>query len=508
MSTIFTALNTANTALGSDEVVIETIGHNVANASTPGYSQQTANLAATPPYTVPSLFNKISAGQVGTGVQVTSITRARDTLLDGQYRDQNQYAGQWSALDTAYTQIQGVLPEPSSTGLSETMSAFWTSWQSLADDPTNAGAQAQVQQNGITLAHQLNTTAQQLTNAQQTADSYVTTDVQSVNNLAGQIANLNQQIAVVQATHQQPNDLMDQRDQLIDQLSNIAPITYSTQANGMVTINLATQVPGSNTLQVARPSEAPLVSGTTTNLLVSSPMGVPTYADLQPYVDTTLYPGVTDPIGGTLGAHLQVRDQIIGGATGLTSQLNTIAQALVADVNVQHAAGYTSSGSTGTPFFNVSPPAVSLTAPFTSVATVTAANITVDPAIVASPLAIAAASSASSPGDGSNAQAIANASSVVGAVGSPLPGVTLQQAYESMITTMGAGAQQAKNNNQSQGTVMQSLMAQRQSISGVSQDEQMTLLIQFQNSYSAAARVVTTVDSMLDTIINHMGLGN
>ena len=332
--------------------------------------------------------------------------------------------------------------------------------------------------------------------------------MKTINNLATQIANLNGQIAAVSASNQQPNDLMDQRDNMIDQLSNIAPIVYSTQPNGMVTINLATQVPGSTTLQIANASEAPLVSGTTTNLMLAVPMGVPTYADGNPYINPITFPTIPAPIGGTIGASINVRDTIIGGATGLITQLNNIAQAMTQDVNVQHALGFDMNGVTGKPFFNVTPPAVSLTAPFTAVGTVTAANITVDPAIVASAQAIAAASSAGAVGDGSNAQAISNERSVVGALGTPIPGLTIQSGYENMITTMGATAQLAHNNTQSQSTVIQSLTAQRQSVGGVNQDEQMTQLIEFQHSYEAAARVVTTVDSMLNTIINHMGLQN
>jgi flagellar hook-associated protein 1 FlgK len=508
MTTIFTALNTANTALGSDQIAIETIGHNVANAGTNGYSIQTANLQATPPYTVPSMVNAVGPGQIGTGVEVTTIGRGRDALLDGQFRYENQFAGQYSTLDTQYTQVQGILPEPSTTGLGAQLSAFWNGWQALADDPTNQGARAQVQQNGVALAAALNSDAQQLTQAQQTADNYVGSDVTTINNIATQIANLNGQIAAVGAVNQQPNDLLDQRDVMLDQLSNIVPITYTTQTNGMVTVNLATQVPGSTTLQVARPSEAPLISGTTTNLLVAVPMGVPTYADGNAYMDPILFPTQPAPIGGTLGAAIRMRDNVIGGATGLITQLNNIAQALAQDVNVQHAAGYDLNGNTNKPFFNVAPPAAPLTAPFSNVSTVTAANITVDPAIVANPQAIMAATTSGAVGDGSNAQAISNQRSTVGAVGSPLPGVTIEKGYENIITTLGASAQLAHNNNQAQSTVMQSLTAQRQAVGGVNQDEQMTLLIQFQHSYEAAARVVTTVDSMLDTIVNHMGLGN
>src|SRR5271165_6137917 len=123
MSSIFMALNTANSALQADQASIETIGHNVANASTDGYSQQTANLVASPAYSVPSQNRAAGPGQIGTGVTVQGITRARDALLDTQFRYQNQLAGQWSTLDTQLSQVQEILPEPASTGLGAQLSA-------------------------------------------------------------------------------------------------------------------------------------------------------------------------------------------------------------------------------------------------------------------------------------------------------------------------------------------------------------------------------------------------
>ncbi len=684
MSSIFLSLYSANSGLQADQAAIETVDHNVSNSGTPGYTEQTANMVASPPYTVPSMMGVSGPGQIGTGVTVQSVTRSRNFLLDTQWRYENQLAGQWSTLDTQYQQVQSILTEPSTTGIQSSLSAFWSNWQNLAGDPTNQGARATLQQSGVALATTFNSDAQQLGQAQSQADALVSSAVTTVNNAATQIANLNGQIAAVTATGQQPNDLMDQRDVLIDQISNNVPIVVTQNTNGTDTINIATQVPGSNSLQIARPSAAPLVSGVTTNLLAVSPMGQPTYASTASGTESvslagsfagpatpnymvnvtavtagvatnydystdggatwsaplavgaaiggsgvtpsftgtskvgdsyaftvgavgsnsasygvapsfgvsatmglagtfagpatenytlkvtgvtagavTTYQASTDggntwsatiaagtaigwsgitptfttgavvgdqfsftagavnssaatysvsgaglvdptaltpsgatavPIGGQLGAALRVRDTIIGGTTGLLAQLNTLAQAVVQAVNKQHALGYDQTGTiTGKPFF--------------SAASTTAANMAVDPAILANAQNIAA-STTGAIGDGSNAQAIANIQAQVGAAGSPLPNVTILQGVQNMISTLGANVQQAKNADQNQGTVMSSLTAQRQSIGGVSLDEQMTLLIQYQHSYESAARVVTTIDSMLNTIINHMGIGN
>lgn len=603
MPSLFMSLNTAYTALQADQAEIETIGHNVSNANTPGYSQQTVTLTASPAYAVPSLFRPMGAGQYGTGVTVSAVTRSRDPLLDAQFRYQSQLAGQWSTLDTNYGQLQGILPEPSTSALGSQITAFWNSWQSLANDPTNMGARAALQQSGVSLAATFNSDAQQVTQIQTVADAAATSAVTTINNAATQVANLNGQIRTVLAIGQQPNDLLDQRDLLLDQLANATPIITTQQADGTVTVQLATQVPGTTALQVANPNAAPLVSATTTNLLVANSGFQPTYTSTAaatdvmttsgtftgtaaaqyavkvtsvsagaptgvaystnggatwtasasggspftldglgvtvsfsgtasvgdefsyvaqpgsaagtvtgaPYLNpNTLTPAnaVTAPTGGQLGAALQVRDSVTGGPNGLLAQLTSLAQQLAKDVNTIHATGATLNGTAATSIAG-DPTGAFFVA--SSGATITAANLAVAAPIVSNAQNIAAAAgppATFAAGDGSLAQAIANARTTPGATGDPIPTITIQQAYENLVSGLGASAQQAKNGSSNQTLVMNSLTNQRQSVSGVSTDEQMTYLVQFQNSYAAAARIVTAVDSMLDTTINHMGLGN
>ncbi len=600
MPSLFMTLNTADTALSADQAVIETIGHNVANANTPGYSQQTVDLVPSPPYTIPTQVRPMSAGQLGTGVSVAGINRSRDPLLDIQYRYQNQLSGQWSTLQTQYQQLQGILPEPSTTGLGSQLSNFWNGWQAVANDPSNMGARATLQQSSIALTTAFNSASQQLTATQQVADASVQSSVTTINNNASQIANLNGQIMAVLANGQQPNDLMDQRDLLIDQISKIVPVITTAQPNGSVTVQLATQVPNSTTLQVANPSAPALVSSTTSTPLTFTSMGVPTYATTATNTGTetatvggaytgtssqqylikvtgvtagavtgisystdggqtytasasagspfTLSNGVTmsfsggtaatndqfsfvastsglsavsggsmlnpgaltpanatgAPLGGQLGASIQMRDSVIGGSNGLISQLNTLAKEITLEVNTQHITGYDLTGATGNPYFNASPPYNTAA----SVATVTAANFSVTSAIANNVQSIAAASVTNAVGDGTIAQAIANIQTQNGAATDPLPNITIQQGYENVIASLGANAQMANNSDQNQTVVMQTLTNQRLSVSGVSSDEEMTKLVELQHSYAAAARVITAVDSMLDTIINHMGLGN
>ena len=536
MSSIFLAMNTANSALQADQASLETVGHNVANANTDGYTQQSAHLVASLAYSVPSIMSPVGPGQLGTGVTVQNIMRSRDGLLDGQFRFANQSAGQWSTLDTQMNQVQSIFTEPSPTGLGTKLNTFWNTWQQVADDPTNVGARSALQQSSISLVNAFNGASQQLTQAQIAADTSVTGVVNDVNTLTSQIANLNGQIRTVLANNQQPNDLMDQRDLLIDHLSNLVPITYgnANPPDGTITVNLATQVPGANTLSPASTTVGTpaLVIGTTATALYyattnalpyTSPsyLAAPPPAPAAPGLPITTG-GLAPIIGGKLGSALQVRDQIIGSdpavpptlGTGLIAQLNTVVRAVAQAVNAIHGsvAGppystFDLNNNPGGSFFDVA--GVPLAGPpFTNVTTMTAANVIINAAIVASSSAIAASATTGAQGDGSVAQKIANVQNIKGIALSPLPNQTVNQGYETMISGLGATAQRAHNTSQVQVSVMNSLTNQRLSVGGVNLDEQMTFLVQLQHNYSAAARVVTAVDSMLETIVAHLGLGN
>src|SRR5580704_9010917 len=213
-------LQTALSGLEAAQAAIDTTGQNIANASTPGYSRQRVNMTERSQLTIPALSSYTGDGsQFGTGVDITSISRIRDTFLDGQYRAQNSIENGQNTTQTVLSQVQAGLNEPSSDGLSTTLNKFFTDWNSLASNPGNQGAQQAVMGDGQAVADQLNTMSGQLSTLEsQVTQQYNTlTDPSTgaIANDANQIAQLNGQIAQAQSAGINANDLLDQRDSAI-----------------------------------------------------------------------------------------------------------------------------------------------------------------------------------------------------------------------------------------------------------------------------------------------------
>ncbi len=238
MRSSFSGLDIAYRALQAQQQAIDVINQNIANANTPGYSRQIADLAATPPYTIPALNRDASAGQMGTGVAVTDIQRARSSFIDYQIRGESQTQGQWGKMRDALNQVEVVFDEPSDSGLNSLLSKFWQSWQDLANNPQDDGARRALVEQAQSLAVSLNSKYSQLTAIQQDLDRQITLGTQNVNQLAQQIASLNVSIAQVEASGQQANDLRDKRDLLLDQLSKTMGVTYYENSDGMVNVFL------------------------------------------------------------------------------------------------------------------------------------------------------------------------------------------------------------------------------------------------------------------------------
>ena len=428
----FMGLQTALRGLLASQEAIDTTGHNIANANTPGYSRQQANLTESYALTIPAYSNVTGGGvQLGTGVDVTTINRIRNTFLDIQYRAQNTTSNYASTQANILDQVQTGLAEPSDHGLQSQLSAFWSAWSDLANAPTSVAAKQTVIDAANSLVQTFNSIDQQLSTIQtQTATQYATLTGAGgqLQNDANQIAALNGSISQALAAGQQPNDLMDKRDALIDDLSSLGSVSVVDPGNGLLQITFG----GGST---------PLVSGTTVNWP----------------------PSIGTSPGGELGALTN-----LSGATGqiasYRSTLDNIANQLVTSVNAIH---------TATPFFS---------------------GTTAGTIAVAATTATIQTTTTGNPGANDVAQAIAG-----------LAGGAIDQAYSAFISGVGSDVQSTQSTQTTSQAVLDSIDNQRKSVSGVSLDEEMTNLVSFQRAYQASARMMTTIDSMLDTLINHTG---
>jgi flagellar hook-associated protein 1 len=426
-------LQTALSGLLAEQQALDVTGHNIANANTEGYSRQRAVLETNPPIVIPALSSRTGRGaELGTGVNVATYTRIRNAYLDSQYRAQNSALSGTATQAEELTQAEGAFNEPSSAAISSQLSAFWSAWSNLANSPTSEAAKQGVVAAGQELASTFNQLSAQLTTvANQAGEQYAarTGAAGEVQDYANQIAQLNGQIKLAEGAGQQPNDMLDRRDLLLDKLSALAQVTVTRQPDGTDTVSFGD-------------AAKPLVEGTTVN-----------------WPQT-----LTAAAGGQLGALLG-----LNGATGTLAAIRTtldgVAATLAGAVNALH---------TSKPFFTGT----------------TAATL----AVAVAPGEVQT-SSTGAPGGNDVALAIA-----------ALRGGAADQGYSALVEQVGSDVQTANNDQANLQTTMTAISDQRQSVSGVSLDEEMTNLITFQRGYQASARTLTAMDSMLETLIEHTGL--
>ena len=499
MPSAFFGLDIANTALSAAQTLMDVAGQNIANDATPGYSQQVASLVATPPYAQPDMGG-LYTPQLGTGVAVQSVNRVRANYLDGLFRttqsDESHYATRSNYLQA----MQSVLNEPGSNGLSAALNRFFSDYQTLSQNPQSSAARTVVQQDGEAIAAQIRQIYQGLQNVGQQAQHQATLDVQTVNSDLQQLANLNTTIVRAQAIGQQPNDLLDQRDNLLDSLSkliNINVTTKSTSVGSYVTSQVTVTTPASGGGAVT------LVDGGQYGSI-----NPPTPASSGPQFTLSATDAVSGtssavaPTGGTIGAAFQLVNQDLNPApssgTSLMSDFNAAALNLVNGINTVQMQGvypvYTSGSATPSSWANGQAFFVSSTNTTGTLTASDIANVEVNPAIQ-NDISQITTTTQPNPALGDNSNAIAMADLGQGQSG-PV------QAYASFVSDMGASVDLSQNLQSTSGSLLNQITSQREQTAGVSINEQMTNLIQAQSMYTAAAKVAEAMDSSLQSLLS------
>jgi flagellar hook-associated protein 1 FlgK len=468
----FNGLNIALSAVQAQQRSLDTTSHNIANASTVGYSRQVSELAARPGLGALSVWGMIIPGQIGQGVEVADVTRIRDMYNDNNLRANYASQGEANVRQTMWQNIESALPEPGANGLQAAMSSFWSSVQNVSTNPEDTGARQALAQSAQALGLSFQTAATELTAQRADVDTQANAMVAQINADAGQIANLNTAIAKLKAVGQNPNDLLDQRDKLVDELSTLGNTTVTPGPNGVVTVKLGGVV-------IVDPSTA-------TGLPASMPTRT-TFNTGYPATPTVAAGLTGGQLKGLLDAYSTTLNPAVSGS--IPAKLDQLAISIHDAVNAQHQAGFDKSGTAGGLFF--------------SGATITGASqLAVNAAIVTNPSLIAASSTAAgAPGDSSNMLALFGIRTAAAPTGSTL-GSTFDDFYGGMVSSMGLAAQTANRDVDTADTVVNTLEDRRSQVSGVSLDEEMTNLVKFQHAYSAAGRAMSTLNSMLDTLVN------
>ena len=351
----FSDLAVGLSGLEAQQVGLDTVGQNVANASTPGYVEEQVQLGAVGSVQHPG-FDESASQMPGDGVEVAGVQRLSNTYLQQRSFTEQGNQGLLSAQQTGLQAVQENFPEPSTTGISAQLTQFWQDWSTLANNPSDAATRSTLVEDATSLTSSLNQTSTSLSTLSQQTVQSITSTLTQVNRETGQIASLNQQILAGSGSGANAsanvNELEDQRDELISQLSNQIGVNVTYNSDGTAEVNAG--------------SEA-LVSGVTSQTL-SLATGGPPYSLLSGQDGSTF-----QPTSGELAGSLSVVNQYV---PGYQASLDQVAQSLMGSVNHLMSTGYDLNGNQGSPFFLGTG----------------ASDIKVNPAVAADPSRIAAAS--------------------------------------------------------------------------------------------------------------------
>ena len=592
MSGLFSTFNVAKRGMNVQQKAIEVTSHNIANANTDGYSRQRVKIETTRPFGMPTMNNAAEPGQLGTGAQISAVERVRDAFLDYQIRVETSTYGKYEARQKFLNEVESIFNEPSSTGLSTLIGKFYDSWHQLSKQAHSSNARTVVAQQSAALADELNHTYNQLVKLKANANDLTSATVFDVNSMISQINELNQQIVGVKVAGNMPNDLMDKRDLLLDQLSSKINIkivksdfegidVYPVDENGATQpaivrakpnheinkLSSIKDIKATNTAGEYEITYFPLgditatpqtirVTGLTeekakefeqTRVLWTDSKGIVIDSNGSPVANGATIAGsqlrLFKPASGELNGYMTVTKDI----DIYIDQLNAMAKALAFTVNAVHS-GKSDAGDDKVPFFVNNDIAKDSTKTIDDILAaeknITAGNIAVNKEILSDVMKIktrtndyqfdnASDNILDGETDGARAQAIANLRDVLlriqdigGAIkerkdlfdssaandgfanGTKMnipnntSGMTVDNFFKDTINKLGVHSQEAKRIVKNQESLLNSFNESKLSVSGVSLDEEMANLIQFQHAYQANAKIIATVDELLDVVVN------
>jgi len=579
MAGLFDTFTIAKRGLSVQQANINTTSHNISNASTTGYSRQRAVVETTKPFGGLSRFDTCGAGQVGTGAEVTTIQRIRDVFKDYQVREQKSKYGKLDQENQFLTEVGDILNETSDTGIQGALSNFYNGFQTLSLDPTKSSNRTVAIQDASTLANALNNRYTSLETKKSDAQSLLQTDVVDINSTLNQINELNKQITSVSAIGMSPNDLMDKRDNLLDDLSTKFGITVNREKNESVDVSASelssmgkiidgTDLTGAKdkrfsciesatfdsttndltvtysvlgdktnlkTIKIAGATEALTKEVLEKRILIADKDGTPidptsgtaiasstTPADF----DKALFKVEKGEIGGIQSVQTQIQkamDDLDKFAAGLAYSVNAI------------ATGSTDFATANSNLANNDPLFVTKGAATDD--GISAKTITINDTITSDPNKLnCGKDKTSGDKDGTRALAIADMISKkmdltkidvtststrkefftnTATTGSGLnfdagklnldsstTGGKLGDFYKSLVSNLATVTKGVKSEFATASDDLDSFQNDRLSESGVSLDEETANLIQYQHAYQASAKVISTVDELLDVVIN------
>ena len=455
MTDIQSILGVARTALLAQQSAIDITGRNIANADTEGYSRQRVT------------FSSLDANYITGGVAGVNMERVYDQYLENQLSTAIQTSGRWESQQGGLERIEILFDASSGTDLSERLNAFWNGWMDLANNPSGQVERSQLLARSRELVSLFNGLAGNLRQLQGDANADIADTVEGINRISSQLSDLNGQIRQAELEGRDTNALRDSRTQLLKDLSEQIDVTSYEKADGTLSVSIASGM---------------LLVENTNVMRLGTTAGAEPFQDNLVWMDnqgnTTV---ITDRISaGRLKGLLEVRDRFI---PDIMDRLDTLAGNIVSEVNTLHVSGVGLDG-TQNDFFTGS----------------SAGDMALDTAILNDPDKIAAAGPTEGlPGGNEVAFAIAALQTAAVMNGGES---NFGQYYSALVSDVGSALQTAQTSARYQEDVTANLAAYRESISGVSLEEEMLNLIKYQNAFAAAAKLINVADEMLETVVN------
>ncbi|OXS55988.1 flagellar hook-associated protein FlgK [Cohnella sp. CIP 111063] len=515
MRSTFHAIETAKRSLFTQQAALQTTGHNVANANTTGYSRQVVNMTASRPMEAIGMSSSTTPGQLGTGVEFSSITRIREGFLDSQFRNENKTHGSWSIQADTLQKLETIVNEPSDTGLRAVLDNFWKSWHDLSENPEDITARKLVRETAKAVTDAFNQTARQLDELSADITENIGVKANQINTALETISSLNLQIRKIEGLGDNANDLRDQRDLLMDELSKVVNVTsvetndgnYQVMMGGAVLVDNGEYTPVTAEGLLASFAGGDLNGGEVHGMIISRDQYVANYQQQLNTLVNGLANGditVTIPAGSVLPDGITLNNITYSGtARTLTSPLTVTVKGL----NGLHQLGYTMMDppQAGGTFF-----ASKDGGPITAGNVTLNADILADAGYIASSMRTSGTPEAVVKGNKDLAMLISQFSEMKIDFSSVATGAATAQGsvndfFRSIVGQLGVEAEEANRQTTNAKIVVDQVDARRQSVSGVSLDEEMSNMVKFQHAYNAAARFMTTIDETLDRIINGMG---
>lgn len=423
MAGLLSSLNTAKSGMNVSQVAIQTTSHNISNINTPGYSRQQVKQTASSAYSTPGSNMSFSAGQIGTGAQINDVTRVRNTFYDYQFRSESHNYGATSVKYNYYQNIESIFNEPSDTAISSTLNDFFNSWNELAKDPNSSGVKNVVLESANNLASSISNAYDKLDSLGNSLNDQQDAILKDINSKISELKELDKNIKVIQGSGKSPNDLLDQRDSILDELSYKIDITNSDVKKLLETAN---------------------ADGRELTLDDFKKLGA-------------------DKVSGELQGTISMQEDIQKYKDSLT----TLADTVIKTVNDKL---------TGDNLFNNQSGKI----------------ISVSQTIKDNPDSITVTAD--------EALKLYNTKNEKLTIGGK--DLTINNFYNSIIQEVGQQSAAVIRDESNQSKLLSNIDSSRASVSGVSLDEEMINLIQFQHAYSASAKVLSTIDSLLDVVVN------